>query len=106
MCLYNHARRLRLEKLSYLELSRSSSGFLKPLLDPGCGFKSETDKKLTAMGLTGIPIPQRTQVSVRVTAMQRPWPLVKAKASGFVLVSECLPGIISASSKVVKCTKG
>ena len=31
---YNHARRLRLEKLLYLELSRSSNGFFKPLLDP------------------------------------------------------------------------
>jgi hypothetical protein len=39
---YNHARRLRLEKLLYLELSRSPSGFLKALLDPGGGFNSET----------------------------------------------------------------
>jgi hypothetical protein len=39
---YNHARRLRLEKLLCLELSRSSNGFLKPLLDPGGGFTSET----------------------------------------------------------------
>jgi hypothetical protein len=39
---YNHAHRLRLEKLSYLELSRSSNGFLKPLLDPDGGFTSET----------------------------------------------------------------
>ena len=36
----NHDRRLRLEKLSYLELSRSSNGFFKPLLDPGGGFRS------------------------------------------------------------------
>ena len=39
---YNHAHRLRLEKLLYLELSRSSNGFLKPLLDPGGGFTYET----------------------------------------------------------------
>jgi hypothetical protein len=39
---YNHARRLRLEKLLYLELSRSSNGFKKPLLDPDGGFRSET----------------------------------------------------------------
>jgi hypothetical protein len=39
---YNHARRLRLEKLLYLELSRSPSGFLKVILDPGGGFTSET----------------------------------------------------------------
>jgi hypothetical protein len=39
---YNHAHRLRLEKLLYLELSRSSSGYCKPLLDPGGGFTSET----------------------------------------------------------------
>jgi hypothetical protein len=39
---YNHARRLRLEKLLYLGLSRSSNGYFKPLLDPGGGFTSET----------------------------------------------------------------
>jgi hypothetical protein len=39
---YNHAHRLRLEKLLYLELSRSPNGFLKVLLDPGGGFTSET----------------------------------------------------------------
>ena len=39
---YNHAHRLRLEKLLYLELSRSSNKFLKALLDPGGGFTSET----------------------------------------------------------------
>jgi hypothetical protein len=37
---YNHAHRLRLEKLIYLDLSRSSNGF-KPLLEPGGGFRSE-----------------------------------------------------------------
>lgn len=41
-CFYNHARRLHLEKLLYLELSRSSNGFFKVLLDPGGGFTSET----------------------------------------------------------------
>jgi hypothetical protein len=41
-CFYNHARRLRLEKLLYIELSRSSNGFFKPLLDAGGGFTSET----------------------------------------------------------------
>jgi hypothetical protein len=39
---YNHAHRLRLEKLLSIELSRSSNGFFKPLLDPGGGFTSET----------------------------------------------------------------
>jgi hypothetical protein len=39
---YNHAHRLRLEKLLYLELSRSPSGFFLVLLDPGGGFASET----------------------------------------------------------------
>ena len=43
---YNHAHRLRLEKILYLELSRSFNGFLKPLLDPddgfNGGFRSET----------------------------------------------------------------
>ena len=40
---YNHARRLRIEKLLYyLELSRSSSGYFKPLLDPGGSFASKT----------------------------------------------------------------
>jgi hypothetical protein len=39
---YNHARRLRLEKILYLELSRSSNGFEKTLLGPYGGFRSET----------------------------------------------------------------
>jgi hypothetical protein len=39
---YNHAHRLRLEKLLHVELSRSPSGNFKPLLDPGGGFNSET----------------------------------------------------------------
>jgi hypothetical protein len=39
---YNHARRLRLEKLLYLGLSRSLSGYFKPLRDPGGGSTSET----------------------------------------------------------------
>ena len=39
---YNHSRRLRLEKLLYLELPRSPSEYFKPLLDPGGGFRSET----------------------------------------------------------------
>ena len=39
---YNHACRLRLEKLLYLELSRSYSGYFKVLLGPGGGFRSET----------------------------------------------------------------
>jgi hypothetical protein len=30
------------KKLLYLELSRSSNGYFKPLLDPGGGFRSET----------------------------------------------------------------
>jgi hypothetical protein len=34
-CFYNHAQRLRLEKLLYLELSRSPNGFFKPVMDPG-----------------------------------------------------------------------
>jgi hypothetical protein len=38
---YNHARRLRLEKLLHLELSGSSNGYFKPLLDPG-GYRIET----------------------------------------------------------------
>jgi hypothetical protein len=39
---YNHARRLRLEKLLYLELSRSPNVFFNVLLDPGGGFRRET----------------------------------------------------------------
>jgi hypothetical protein len=38
---YNHSHRLRLEKLLYIELSRSPNGFFKPLLDPGNNFTSE-----------------------------------------------------------------
>ena len=33
--IYNHAHRPHLEKLLYLELSRSTNGFFKVLLDPG-----------------------------------------------------------------------
>jgi hypothetical protein len=39
---YNHAHRLRLEKLLYREPSRSTNGFFKPHLDPDGGFASET----------------------------------------------------------------
>jgi hypothetical protein len=42
ICFYNHARRLRLEKLLYIELSTSPNGFFKPILDPGDHFRSET----------------------------------------------------------------
>jgi hypothetical protein len=42
---YNHAHRLRLEKLLYIELSRSSNGFFKPLLDPDDRFNSETAER-------------------------------------------------------------
>jgi hypothetical protein len=38
----HHARRLHLEKLLHVGLSRSSNGHFKPLLDPGGGFTSET----------------------------------------------------------------
>ena len=41
-CFYNHAHRIRLEKLLYIELSRSPNGPFKVLLDPGGGFTSET----------------------------------------------------------------
>ena len=41
-CFYNHAHRLRLDKLLYVELSRSSNGHFKPLPDPDGGFTSET----------------------------------------------------------------
>jgi hypothetical protein len=41
---YNHSHRLCLEKLLYtgIGLSRSPSGYFKPLLDPGGCFASET----------------------------------------------------------------
>jgi hypothetical protein len=40
---YNHARRLRLKKLSCLELSLEvTTEFFEPLLDPGGGFASKT----------------------------------------------------------------
>jgi hypothetical protein len=42
---YNHARRLRLEKLLCLEASGSPNGFFKPLLDPDGGFTSETAER-------------------------------------------------------------
>ena len=42
---YNHARRFRLEKLLYLELSRSSNGYFKPLLDPGGRYETVSEVK-------------------------------------------------------------
>ena len=39
---YNHAHRPHLEKLLYLGLSRTPSGFFNPLLDPGNRGDSET----------------------------------------------------------------
>jgi hypothetical protein len=42
---YNHAHRLRLEKILYLEISRGPNGFLKPILDPDDGFTSETAER-------------------------------------------------------------
>jgi hypothetical protein len=39
---YSHNRRLRLKKLLYIEFSRSSNGYFKPLLGPGGRFASET----------------------------------------------------------------
>jgi hypothetical protein len=41
-CSYDHALRLRLEKLLCLELPRSPNGFFQVLLGPGGGFTSET----------------------------------------------------------------
>jgi hypothetical protein len=43
---YNHARRLRIEKLLYLGLSRSSNNYFKPLLDPGGTAVSEVKRPL------------------------------------------------------------
>jgi hypothetical protein len=64
----NHARRLRLEKLFYIELSRSRSpnGFFKPLVDPGGRFRSEAVTNLQRLYVTAITINQRTKLSVRV----------------------------------------
>ena len=95
------------------------------LLDPGGGFTSETAERrfqkrngsFTAVSeVNGQKCKGyifnghlQTEKSARsgATAMQRPWPLVKG--NGFILVSECLPGlpgIISAPSKAVGVTKG
>jgi hypothetical protein len=79
---YNRAHRLRLEKLLYLELSRSSNRFFKPLLDPGGRFASETAARrfqkwalrnrfiseavTNLLRLYAAAIPQRTKVPVRV----------------------------------------
>ena len=59
---YNNAHRIRLEKLKYLEPSRSPNG--KTTSGLHGRFEIETDKNLTAIYLTGTP--QQTQVSVRV----------------------------------------
>jgi hypothetical protein len=61
---YNHAHSFRLEKLSYIGISRSSNGLCG-------GFRSETAvtkpfwKRLQIYNGYVTAIPQRTQVSVR-----------------------------------------
>ena len=79
---------------------------LKP---PNGGFRSETAvsevkrPKINGYIFNGN---SSTDASVRsgVTVMQRPWSFVKT--NGFVLVSVCLSGIISAFSKAVNYPKG
>jgi hypothetical protein len=53
---YNHARRLRPEKILYLQLSRSPSGYFNPLLGPGGGFRSETAFYVTVSDLKRLQI--------------------------------------------------
>jgi hypothetical protein len=91
---YNgHTHRTRLEKLLYIELSRSSNGYFKPLLDPGgpFGFRSKAVINLWRLCVTAIP--QRTKCpfgcSGHVTAV------AVVQRQRFILVSECLPGFIS-----------
>jgi hypothetical protein len=74
----NPARRVRLENFLYLELSRSSNGYFKVLLDRRTAvsevkralrkrFGSGTATNLQRLGnLYATAIPQRTQVYVRV----------------------------------------
>jgi hypothetical protein len=57
-CLYNHARRLRLEKLLHTELSRSPNRYFKPLLDPGGGVSIEHKYIEHVSGLDGVWTPQ------------------------------------------------
>jgi hypothetical protein len=64
---YNQAHRLRLEKLLYLELSRSSNGFFKPLLDQDDGFTSETAERRFPFGCNS----NVTAVAVAVGQSQR-----------------------------------
>jgi hypothetical protein len=93
---YNHAHRLRLEKLLYLELSRSPNGFFLVLLDPGGGFTSETaarNGRYETVSEVNGHSPMDTSVCSGVTVIQRPWPL--AKGNGFILVWGSLAGIIS-----------
>jgi hypothetical protein len=93
----NHAHRLRLEKLLNRELSRSFNGYFKPLLDPGGGLNFETAaRRLQIYGgyiVCNGHSHKGKGVRLGVTAVQRPWPMVKG--NGFILVSECSPGIIS-----------
>jgi hypothetical protein len=51
---YNHDRRLRLEKLLYIEPSRSPTGFFKPLLGPDDGFTSETAERRSFRSKTAV----------------------------------------------------
>jgi hypothetical protein len=96
---YNHAHCLRLEKLLYIELSRSPSGYFKPLLDPGGGFRSETaltkpfrkwnGYKFIAVVCNGHS-PADTGVRSGVTVMA----VGQRQRLYHILVSGCLTGII------------
>jgi hypothetical protein len=80
-----------------MELSSSSNGFLKPLLDPGNRFTSETaavtspfqkrsgHKYITVICNGHSATDKSTRSGVTVTVIKRPWPLAKGK--GFILVS-------------------
>jgi hypothetical protein len=78
---YNPARRrLRLEKLLCLELSRSgsSNGFFKQILDPGGRFASETTHR-TALSEVKRPLRNRFRIETVKNllyngSMQRPFP--------------------------------
>ena len=84
------AHRLRLEKLLYLELSRSTSGYFKPPLDPGSRWRFHFwNRHAAAVSEVKRPLRNRfgSKTVINYGYMWRPWPL--AKANGFILVWEC-----------------
>jgi hypothetical protein len=97
---YNHAHRLRLEKILYLELSRSPNGFFKALLDPGGGFTSETATLAKANGFILVWGSLTVIISVRLAssdpaALSGPRRIRGADIIPYIIICYAVPVVCS-----------